>query len=69
MCENTIYGWLDKTKDLMLAFVFGLLPMLPGPLKAGLDFIGISDYLEKSLNKVHEFEEKKREREYKEYAR
>ena len=38
-------------KELLFAFLAGVIPMLPGPLKYFLDFSGITKMLEGSLNR------------------
>ena len=49
--ENTIYYYLKTVKDLCLALVSGVLPLLPDAIRAPLDLIGVSAFLESSLNK------------------
>jgi len=47
-----------------------LIPLLPAFLKTPLEFLGVTAYLEKSLDKYNKFEdEKKKERQYLEYAK
>ena len=59
MMENTIYGWVTKIKDIVFALVAGFIPLLPQVIRTPLDFLGITEYLEKSLNKYKKFEDKK----------
>jgi len=57
-------------KDIILALISGLIPLLPQFLKTPLDFLGVTEYLEKSLDKYNKFEvEKKEQKEYLEYAK
>ena len=56
--ENTVYHWLEGIKDIVLAILAGLIPKLPSALKMPLDFLGVTKYLEKSLNKYSAAEQK-----------
>lgn len=68
--ENTVYGWFNSTKDIVLAILSGLIPLLPGIVQNTLDFMGVTEWLNKSADKYSRFEEKKKkEREYMEYAK
>ena len=43
-------------KELLFAFLAGVIPMLPGPLKWFLDLAGITKMLEGSLNRQQDYE-------------
>jgi hypothetical protein len=68
--ENTVYLWLDGIKDIVFAIIAGIIPRLPSALRTPLDFIGVTKFFEKSLDKYKAAEDKiKKEQEYLEYAR
>ena len=56
--ENTIYGFLNACKDIVLALLAGFIPKLPGPIKMGFDYCGITNYINNSLDRVNQFEKK-----------
>jgi len=58
MFENTIYGFLEAMKDIVLSLFAGLIPKLPGPIKMAFDYLGLTDYMNKSLDKYNKFERK-----------
>ena len=60
--ENTVYGMLMAVKELVFAFLAGVIPMLPSPLKYFLDFSGITKMLEGSLNRQQDFEKQQKEK-------
>jgi len=65
-----MYKYLQGIKDIVLALLASLIPLLPGFMKTPLEFLGITSYLEKSLDKYNSFEsEKKKEKQYQEYAK
>ena len=47
---------LMALKELVFAFLAGVIPMLPGPLKWFLDLAGITKMLESSLNRQQDYE-------------
>ena len=69
--ENTIYHGLTSVRDLVFSILAGIIPKLPNAIQVPLDFIGVTKYLESSLDKYKNFEEekKKKEREYLQYAK
>lgn len=68
--ENTVYGWLQTFREIVIALIASCIPMLPGFLQNTLEFMGFVDWLNKNADKYKRFEEtKKKEREYMEYAK
>jgi hypothetical protein len=68
--ETTVYNWIRAAKDIFMALLSAIIPMLPQFIRTPLDFIGITTYLEKSLDKYNAFEEKNiKEKQYMEYAK
>lgn len=49
--ENTGYSVLMAVKELVFAFLAGIIPMLPSPIKYFLDFAGITKMLDGALNR------------------
>jgi len=47
---------LMAVKEIFFAFLAGVIPMLPGPLKYFLDFSGITKMLEGSLDRQKDYE-------------
>lgn len=66
--ENTIYAFLRACRDIVFAFLNGLIPMLPDMLKMPLHMMGVTTYLESKVNTSIE-DKKKKEKEYLEYAK
>ena len=66
--ENTIYAFLNAMRDILFAFLCGVIPKLPDPIRYPLDLMGVTLYLEKSVNRSME-DKKKKDREYMEYAK
>ena len=66
--ENTVYSILRAFRDIFFAFLSGVIPKLPDPIRYPLDFIGLTSYLEKSVNQSLR-EKKEKENEYLEYAK
>jgi hypothetical protein len=48
--ENTVYAFLRACRDLFFAFLSGIIPKLPDPIRYPLDMMGVTSYLEKSIN-------------------
>jgi len=66
--ENTVYAFLRAIRDLIFAFLLGVIPNLPGPLRYPLDMMGLTTYMEKTVNMSME-DKKKERKEYMEYAK
>ena len=56
--ENSVYSVLMALKELVFAFLAGVVPMLPSPVKWFLDMAGITKLLEGSLNRQQDYEQK-----------
>ena len=56
--ENSIYKVLSAVREMFFALLAGLLPRLPAPLRIPLAFMGIEDFLNKSLENYKSFETK-----------
>lgn len=68
--ENTVYGWLQAFREIVIALIASCVPLLPGFIQNTLEFMGFVDWLNKNADKYKRFEEtKKKEREYMEYAK
>ena len=68
--ENTFYSFFSAAKELLFAFLAGLLPRLPPPIPTLLEYMGIQEYLNKALDKYKNFEQKKKkDEEYKQKQR
>ena len=64
--ENSVYNVATAAKELVFAFLAGVLPKLPAPIRIPLAYLGIEDYLNKALDKYKSFEsKKKKDEEYK----
>lgn len=64
--ENTFFNFFNAVKEILLAFLAGLLPRLPAPVRIPLAYMGIEDYLKQALDKYKSFEnKKKKDEEYK----
>ena len=66
--ENTIYAFLRACKDILFAFLSGVIPKLPDPIRYPLDLMGVTSYLERNVNRSLD-DKKKKEKEYLEYAK
>lgn len=66
--ENTIYSLFRACRDLFFAFLCGIIPKLPDPIRYPLDMMGFTAYLERSINKSMD-DRKKEQKEYMEYAK
>lgn len=53
---------LLAAKEIFFAFLAGVIPMLPAPVKYFLDFSGLTKMLEGSLNRQQDFEKKQKEK-------
>lgn len=60
--ENTIYSMLMATKEIFFAFLAGVIPMLPSPIKYFLDFSGVTKMLEGSLSRQQDYETKQKQK-------
>ena len=58
--ENSVYSMLLAAKEILFAFLAGVIPMLPSPLKYFLDFSGITKMLDTSLDRQKDYEEKEK---------
>ena len=58
--ENSVYNWLTAVKDLILSILAGIIPKLPSAIRMPLEFMGVTTYLEESMGKYKNFEEKKK---------
>jgi len=61
--ENSVYNWLTAIKDLILSILAGIIPKLPSAIRTPLEFMGLTEYLEKSVGKYKNFEEEKKKKE------
>jgi hypothetical protein len=43
--ENSVYKVFQAVRDIFFAFLAGILPKLPTPLRMGLAFIGVEEFL------------------------
>jgi hypothetical protein len=61
LLENTVYAFLKAFRDILFAFLVGIIPKLPDPIRYPLDLIGVTSFLETSVNRSFG-EKKKREK-------
>jgi len=66
--ENTIYAFLRACKDILFAFLSGIIPKLPDLVRYPLDMIGVTAFLDKSVSSSLN-EKKKKDKDYLEYAK
>jgi len=49
--ENTVYQWMEGVRDVLYALLAAIIPRLPSAIKAPLDFIGVTKFLDSRLDK------------------
>jgi len=56
--ESSVYKVLNAAKDIFFTFLAEGFRFLPAPAKTLLGFMGVEAFLEKSKNRIKEFQEK-----------